>query len=794
MTTAREENARTLAAAIGETEAEADRLLDKPVLITAADGAERLAGYIRALLGRTFTHVLAAPKPGMSPRVEILVGGGAPRTAATAISVGVEGWCIEVRDGRTTALGGRTRPIVELLAACYASAAAVHRAAGPGLPVALQLPIAVDLASLYGPAIGRLEERIDLGSCFLAGAGAIGNAVILGLSVLDVHGEVHVCDPDTASDGNLNRCWWFDQEDLGKSKAERLVSRAQASVPGLRLVPRSKTLRGGLEEAGVAAPATLIVAVDSRRARRNLQNEMPQRVFDASTTGITEVVLHFNAASSGMACLSCVYFEAIDETAHERHVAEALGVTVAEVRTNFVSALAARHMANKYPLLDPTSIEGLAYDSLFKELCGKGELRVSATERVLAPFAFVSVMAGVMLALEMVIRGTPTNDSTKYYNYWRLSPWAPPVARARERRQQKAGCEFCSNETLQSVVKQIWGEHGFEGSLGAADRSAFIDGTSSVLSGDWSRFEEAPRFAEIDALRRRSSDARHLDFHLVRCSHEWLPLPAAALGPDERARVIHFWRVALDIVAARPRADLQRRDHQYPHEDEVWVLQNVAAVVLQLQHAENPRLFWEAVIDLHSEAHDWPEKFLNALHRRALSSESTPATYEPILREVVQHAFSDVNGKRRWPRHEEVWDALIGIDYWVSDVWADRHADHVLRVWDTISLWMEKAPQDGRRLGKFAGWLSKPAAASIRLRVLPWFLEQFRVGKKRGRDREDDAPDNVARLLNVVWDQDQVALRASNQAFSAFRGLLAWLVERQNSLGLELQGRIGGLS
>jgi len=324
--------------------------------------------------------------------------------------------------------------------------------------------------------------------------------------------------------------------------------------------------------------------------------------------------------------------------------------------------------------------------------------------------------------------------------------------------------------------------------------TAFVDGTSALLSSDWSRFDEAPRFAEVDALRRRSSDASHLDFHLVRCSHEWLPLPDAALRPDERARVIHFWQVALDIVAARPRADLQRRDHQYPHEDEVWVLQNVAAMVLQLQPAENPRPFWQAVIDLHSEAHDWPEKFLNALHRRALSSESTPATYEPVLREVVQRAFSDVDGQRRWPRHEEVWDALIGIDYWVGDVWADRHADHVLRIWDAISLWMEKAPQDGRRLGKFAGWLSKPAAASIRLRVLPWFLEQFVVGKKRDRDRDNDAPDNVARLLNVVWDRDQVALRASSQAFAAFRGLLAWLVERQNSLGLELQGRIGGLS
>lgn len=38
-----------------------------------------------------------------------------------------------------------------------------------------------------------------------------------------------------------------------------------------------------------------------------------------------------------------------------------------------------------------------------------------------------------------------------------------------------------------------------------------------------------------------------------------------------------------------------------------------------------------------------------------------------------------------------------------------------------------------------------------------------------------------------------VPIAQASEAFMAFRGLLAWLVERQNALGLELQGRIGGL-
>lgn len=324
--------------------------------------------------------------------------------------------------------------------------------------------------------------------------------------------------------------------------------------------------------------------------------------------------------------------------------------------------------------------------------------------------------------------------------------------------------------------------------------SSFVDRTLAPQVVAWNRFEGASRFSEIDALRHNWPEVRLMDFHLVRCSHEWLPLPDEAVSPEERASVVQFWRIALDVVAARPRADLTRRDRQYPQEDEAWVLENVAALVLQLRSTENPEPFWVAIVDLHSEAHDWPEKFLNALHRRALSSEPTPATYPSLVREIARRAFSDVEGEWRWPEHEEVWDALLGIDYRVSDLWADRHADHVLSSWDVVSLWMEKAPQEGRRLGKFARWLSKSAAALIRLRALPWFLGQLQAKKERSRYREDDVEDDLAKLLNVVWEQDQSPLRATNEAFAAFRGLLAWLVQRQNSLGLELQGRIGGLA
>lgn len=454
MSTARQENARTLAAAIGSSEAEAERLLDATALITCAPGGERLAGYIESLLARTLSRV-QRDLDG-TPAVEVVVGSTTPRSGARTIFVGVNGFRLEVRDDIASHLEAQARPIVELVAACYVAAAAVHTAVGIELAVPLRVPISIDLAQRYGTGVARLDERIELGGCFMAGAGAIGNAVVAGFSVLNVVGKLHICDPDDASDGNLNRCWWFGPDDLDEPKAERLVIRAQPSMPHLELIPHVATLHDAIEELGEAKVEALIVGVDSRRARRSLQNEMPHRVFDASTTGITEFVLHFNDIPSESAGMSCVYYESPDESAHEAHVAEALGVSVADVRANFVSTAAAVVIARVYPHLEAAKLEGLAYDSLFKELCGKGELKTSTAERVLAPFGFVSVLAGVMLAIEIAIRTGP-RDARPPYNYWRLSPWGAPVDRMRQIRGKRLGCEFCGNKTLQSVVRSLWG-------------------------------------------------------------------------------------------------------------------------------------------------------------------------------------------------------------------------------------------------------------------------------------------------------------------------------------------------
>ena len=322
---------------------------------------------------------------------------------------------------------------------------------------------------------------------------------------------------------------------------------------------------------------------------------------------------------------------------------------------------------------------------------------------------------------------------------------------------------------------------------------AFVSGTMPGVPSDWTRCDEGHRFQELEGARRRMFGRPGPDFHVIRCAHEWLPLPNGAIDERERGEIVGFLRTALTFVIARPAADLKRRDHQYPGEDERWVLGLAGAVLLQLRDTEQPDLFWGPVLELHSEGHDWPEALLQSLHRNALASSETPAPYAGLVRAILQRAFLEVDGQRRWWSHERVWDSLIGVDGWTRDLWEERHEVVVRGLRDAFQLWMDQVPLNGRRLGGLASWLARPCATSLRLVALTWFAARVLVANRRPRDVQE-TEDSMAALLNVVWAEQQDALRRDASAFQAFRDLLQWLAARQNALGLELLGRLGSLS
>lgn len=455
---AQRENATALATALGLSLSDASEALDLRIAITVQPTdatAVQIAYELTQLLRRTVSQVtLGAPHENVA--TELVVGSAVPTTDAKHLYLSVLPDHAKISQSDHDAkICTPTLPILLLLIACYASAAVLSRALDRTLPFAPPDPFILDFRQM-GIEWNSVMAPVDLEHTVIAGAGAIGNGFLWAARHLNFRGQLSIADDDAVSSGNLNRQIWFQTDDVDLPKVDRIVARAQEHFPQLKLVPNRCRLQDMPDKSDGPWLRRLIVAVDSRRARRELQSEMPGEVFDSSTTDIREIVVHHNLQPTELACLSCIYEADEEELTREKHIAQHLGVSVEDVRTDRISKSAAEQIVLMHTQLRAENLIGIAYDTLFKTLCAEGQLQTPEGKRVIAPFAFVSVLAGTLLALEVVRRLGPGCHSQDF-NYWRLSPWHPADHRRRITRHKQADCVFCDDPILKGVNLDLWG-------------------------------------------------------------------------------------------------------------------------------------------------------------------------------------------------------------------------------------------------------------------------------------------------------------------------------------------------
>jgi hypothetical protein len=460
-TAGRRENARTLARILGVEVESATRLLDVLIVVTF-DPKDAAA----ALLGQQTTDLLYRTVREAGPTMhkdsaaaEVVIGSASPRSAAPTLwANSVPGRAVIGRRRPPAAEWAQLHPALSLVTACYVTSAALKLAIADVIPYPSPDPLILELDRLGLPHGDGSAGPIDIYRSYLAGAGAVGNGFLWALRYFDVRGRLDVVDFDVVTAENLQRQVWFTEEDVGDAKAAKLVERARRAFPGVQLLPRVCRLQDLPEKGPGPWLKRLIVGVDSPRARRALQDEIPGEVFDASTTGVSEIVLHHHKQPTEGACLSCIYLPGGAELAREREIARHFGVSIADVQKLQIDDRVARAIAARFPEqgLTPARLVGQSYDSLFKALCAQAALLSPEGAQVLAPFAFVSVLAGALLAVEFVRRcAAPAQD---HFNYWTVSPWHPFLVGRRRREARRPGCPFCGIPELRETAMTLW--HG----------------------------------------------------------------------------------------------------------------------------------------------------------------------------------------------------------------------------------------------------------------------------------------------------------------------------------------------
>ncbi len=445
MTSAAQQNAMMLASLLGVGEDEAAQQLDRTVLLTAQAGWKSdWARELERILGRTLR--VATEGDGDGYDLEVVIGNIARRSAARAIFADLDAGGLTVGNEAKLLGGSQPHGLYEAAAACAVSAVATNSAVGAAALPEVRLPIMFNFADLGVPA-GALEREIVLDDAFLAGAGGVAHGFMHAARYLALRGTLTVVDPKTVKEGILNRCLYLEPEDVGSDKAAALVRRAKSDFPGLALVADPRDLRNVLK-GRTRPPETVFVTVDSRATRRSIQNEFPHTIIDGSTTDVSGVIVHSNRLPTADACLACIYSHVPEEHSRERAIAAGLGVDLDVVRQGFIDADAARTINERYPQIDRDAIVGTAFDSLFRQLCAQQALSTTEGRQVLAPFAFVSAWAGVLMAVETL----RTFNGERSTNYWRVDPWYLPVARARVMRGKLAGCQFCHNPDTDDLI------------------------------------------------------------------------------------------------------------------------------------------------------------------------------------------------------------------------------------------------------------------------------------------------------------------------------------------------------
>lgn len=446
MTTVGQENARMLASLLGIEEADAAECLDRTVRVTTAPEFAAAGAEVEDLLERTI-HV-ARSDEGKTD-LELVIGPTEPSTPGPHLyaSLNLRSAIVDAVPLRHSS--ERPHPLLTALAACHVAAATLHRVIGSSSLPRLGLPLRVDFAELGIPG-DSLTTPFDISGAVLVGGGAVANGFLRALRHLNVHGDLAIVDPKAVGEGNPNRCLYFTSDDVGLPKAATLAQSAQPDFPGLRLEPHACTFGELVAKSGPVD--TAIVTVDSRRARRSLQKEIPRRVIDASTTDARAVIVHSHSQPTQDACLACIYRHVPDEHARERSISNGLGIDIETVREGFITADAAARIAVAHPSIEASAIVGKAYDTLFKELCSAQALLTPEGRQVLAPFAFVSALAGVLLVVELL----RSNNQVATTNYWSIDPWGTPLNRLRRQRPRVPDCEFCADDNARQLAHSLW--------------------------------------------------------------------------------------------------------------------------------------------------------------------------------------------------------------------------------------------------------------------------------------------------------------------------------------------------
>lgn len=150
---------------------------------------------------------------------------------------------------------------------------------------------------------GWNQRAISEKNCLVVGAGALGNEVVKNLVQVGV-GKITIVDFDNIVEANLNRCVFFEKNDVGKLKSSVLKEEAEKMTGGSTQITADLRKIEELKEKEYNEFGIVFGCLDNLGARLHLNAQTyGKKVFiDGGTTGFLGRVQVVSAPS---ACFEC---------------------------------------------------------------------------------------------------------------------------------------------------------------------------------------------------------------------------------------------------------------------------------------------------------------------------------------------------------------------------------------------------------------------------------------------------------------------------------------------------------
>jgi molybdopterin/thiamine biosynthesis adenylyltransferase len=385
--------------------------------------------------------------------------------------VGSDNWIAKLSTAAPVGSGSSNNPLAAGAAACIAAANVFRAVFVQELgQAALDTEVATSLLDLRPGSAGTANPRLSpvrFDDVHLVGAGAIGNGVLWALSRMDCEGTLHVVDPEAVTDSNLQRYVMLTAGDRTKKKAELAKSWLESFGPALKVKPHVATWSEHVATRPEYKVQTVLSAVDSARARIEIQASLPRYILNGWTQRGEAGVSRHNFLS-GLACLACLYLPSGQAPSEDLIIARALRLgedepTVREVRRRLVLKVPTERafleqIANAagMEIQKLLSFENRLLRDLYVEgVCGGAVMEFhDAALKVKAevPMGFQSALSGILLAAELA-RPAPLATNVTQIDLLSTFPERPGHNRAKT----TAPPCICQDQDFLDVFKSKYG-------------------------------------------------------------------------------------------------------------------------------------------------------------------------------------------------------------------------------------------------------------------------------------------------------------------------------------------------